>query len=104
VVESSYIKCPKCNTRNKDTDYCTNCGEIINIVLKRRLEIEDKQNNRIELKKIKGPDKIERMLQKASQHPNSIVRALFSAAYLVWTFFAMVIGALIAMVIAIAAG
>lgn len=104
MVENSYIKCPNCNTRNKDSDYCTNCGEIINIVLKRRLEIEDRQNTRIELKKIKGPDKIEQLLQKAAQHPNAIIRWLFSTVHLIWTFLAMVIGALIAMVIAIAAG
>jgi len=104
VVGNSFIKCLKCNTVNKDSDYCSNCGEIINIVLKRRMEIEARQHNRAELKEIKGPDKIEQLLQRAARHPNIIIRWLFGTLHFVWTFLAMVIGALIAMVIAVAAG
>ena len=68
------------------------------------MEIEARQHKRVELKRIKGPDKIEQLLQRAAKHPNAVVRWLFGTLHIVWTFVAMVVGALIAMVIAVAAG
>ena len=102
--KKSFIKCPECNTRNEITDYCSNCGAVLNIILKRKLESDQKIQKKIEEDKINGPDKIEKFLQKASNHPNSFVRHSTRILQSVWTFCAMVIGALIAAVIAIAAG
>ena len=104
MADHSYIKCLKCNTLNPNVDYCTNCGEIINIVLKRQIENEKRLQIKIHEKNIKSPDKIAAFLQKAAEHPNIIVRWFIGAAQSIWTFLALVIGALISMVIAIAAG
>lgn len=104
MAENSYIKCLQCNTKNSNTDYCTNCGAIINIVLKRRQETEKRIQEKIEVEKTKGPDKIELFFKKASEHPNNAIRSLMSIVHSLWTFGAMVVGALIAMVIGVAAG
>lgn len=37
---SSLIKCPKCKTWNENSDYCSNCNELLNATLKREKEIE----------------------------------------------------------------
>lgn len=44
--EHSYIKCLSCGTVNYNLDYCQNCGTIINIVLKRRIEEEEKRQEK----------------------------------------------------------
>lgn len=104
MSQKSYIKCLECNTVNQDSDYCSNCGAIINVVLKRKLETEKKIQKKIELDKTKEPNKIDVFLNKASKHPNWIVRLFSQVIYSIWLFLAMVVGGLIAAVIAIAAG
>ncbi|MDR7212276.1 hypothetical protein [Flavobacterium piscis] len=104
MAQNSFIKCLECNTRNQNTDYCTNCGAVINIVLKRKIESDQKIHKKKEEKKINGPDKIDKFLQKAANHPNSIIRYGVSILHSIWTIFALIIGALIAGVIALAAG
>ena len=103
-MSKSYVKCLACNTINVDRDYCSNCGEIINIVLKRQLESENKIQEKVEEEKRKTPSRIDVFLKKGSTHPNGIIRALFQVIYSVWLFVAMLIGWLIAMVVAAAAG
>ncbi|MEO7975531.1 hypothetical protein [Flavobacterium sp.] len=104
MAQNSFIKCPQCNTRNQNRDYCIHCGTLINVILKRKIESDQKIQKRVEEDKINGPNKIERILQKAENHPNSIIRYGVGILHSVWTFCALVIGALIAGVIAIAAG
>lgn len=103
-MSKSYVKCLACNTINVDRDYCSNCGEIINIVLKRQLESENKIQEKEEVEKSKVPSRIDVFLKKGATHPNSIIRALFQVIYSVWLFIAMLVGWLIAMVVAAAAG
>ena len=104
MAQNSFIKCPQCNTRNQNTDYCINCGALINVILQRKIESDEKIQKRVEEDKINGPYKIERILQKAENHPNSLIRYSVGILHSIWTFFALVIGALIAGVVAIAAG
>lgn len=103
-MSKSFVKCLACNTINVDRDYCGNCGEIINIVLKRKLESASKIQEKVEEEKSKVPSRIDVFLKKGATHPNSIIRALFQVIYSVWLFVAMLIGWLIAMVVAAAAG
>ena len=103
-MSKSYVKCLACNTINVDRDYCSNCGEIINIVLKRQLESENKIQEKEEVEKSKVPSRIDVLLKKGATHPYSIIRALFQVIYSVWLFIAMLVGWLIAMVVAAAAG
>jgi hypothetical protein len=102
--DKSYIKCMECNTVNVDTDYCSNCGVIINVILKRKLEQEKKIAQKIEEDKTKKPSAIDEFLRKASEHQNPFIRLFSQVIYSVWLFFAMVVGGLIAAVIAVAAG
>lgn len=104
MSQNSFIKCLECGIKNQNTDYCSNCGAIINIVLKRRLESEKKIQKKIEEQQTKEPDKIDLFFQKALEHPNPAIRSLMNAVHSVWTFGAMIVGALIAMVIGVAAG
>lgn len=48
MILKSYIICNQCGTKNQNRDYCTNCGELINITLKRRIEREKKIQKRKE--------------------------------------------------------
>lgn len=103
-MSKSYIKCLACNTINLDRDYCSNCGAIINVVLKRQLENENKIQEKIKEDKSKAPSAIDIFLKKGATHPNSVLRAIFQIMYSIWLFVAMLIGWLIALIVAAAAG
>ncbi|MFA9189385.1 hypothetical protein AAGV33_01965 [Flavobacterium sp. FBOR7N2.3] len=99
-MSKSYIKCSECNTVNLDNDYCSNCGALLDVVLKRKLEREKKAQHQKEEK----PSQISEFLRKGTTHPNSIIRILFQIFNSIWLFFAMVFGGIIAAIIAAAAG
>lgn len=94
-----HIICQNCKTENINSDYCSNCGEIINIVLKRKLE-QEKQKAKIEQEKIdKGPSKTKILIDKLKNHPNILIRSTFNIVYsigIVAGFFAAAVGAVIA--------
>lgn len=104
MSQKSYIKCLQCGVVNEDSDYCVNCGTIINVVLHRKLEHEKKLQVQKEISKDEKPSKIDEFLRKASKHPNGIIRLFSHLIYSIWIFLAMVVGGLIAAVVAIAAG
>lgn len=104
MSQKSYIKCLECDTLNLNSDYCTNCGSIININLKRTLEREKRIQKDLEQKMAEKPNKIDEFLKNAAEHPNALVRFFVSIIYSVWLFLAMVVGGLIASIIAVAAG
>lgn len=104
MILKSYITCNKCGFKNQNTDYCSNCGELINVALKRRIESEKKLQKRIETEKLKKPNKVTKFLENGLQHPNGFIRWITNSIYSIWTFLAMALGALIAAVIAAAAG
>ena len=105
-MSNSYIKCLECGTVNVDNEYCNNCGNHVNIVLKRQIETQKKVQDKIilEEKSKKEPNKIEFFLQNGGQHSNSIIRFLFHIGYYIWIFLAFVVGGIISMIVAIAAG
>jgi len=105
-MNKSYITCLECGTVNLNNEYCSNCGALLDVVLKRKLEREKKTQDKIKQKeKIdKEPSKIELFLKNGAEHPNMILRTLFQTGYYIWLFFAVVIGGLISLVIAAAAG
>lgn len=104
MVVKSYITCTECGTKNQDSDYCIQCGALINVVLKRRMESEQKIEKRKQIEAYKTPDKLTKIIERGLEHPNSFVRWASNAIYSLWTFLALVLGALIAAVIAAAAG
>lgn len=105
-MDKSYITCLECGTVNLNKEYCSNCGAILDVVLKRQLEREKKIRDKIKQKEKtkKEPSKIEAFLKSGAEHHNIILRALFQTGYYIWLFFAVVIGGLISLVIAAAAG
>ena len=104
MSQKSYVKCLECDTLNLNVDYCNNCGSIVNTILKRKLEREEKIQKDIEQDSLKMPSKIDEFLRSSTEHPNWIVRMFSQVVYAMWLFFAAVVGGLIAAVIAIAAG
>lgn len=104
-MSKSYIKCLKCNTVNLNQDYCTNCGAILNVVLKRKLEREKIAEQKLELERLtEKPGAVETFLRKGSEHSNIIIRSFFKLLFYIWFFFAIVIGGLIAAFISAVAG
>jgi|SRR5690554_790843 len=94
-----YIICQKCKTENVNTDYCSNCGEIINTVLKRKKEQEAYRNKIDQEKRDKGPSKLQVIIKKLKNHPNIFIRTGFNILYSIGiaaSLFAAVIGAIVA--------
>ena len=90
-MSNSYIKCLECGTVNVDNEYCNNCGNHVNIVLKRQIETQKKVQDKI-------------ILEEKSKKEPSIIRFLFHIGYYIWIFLAFVVGGIISMIVAIAAG
>ncbi len=105
-MNKSYIKCLECNTVNLNKQYCTNCGVLLDLVLKRRMETEKKLQEKKDQKEVasKVINKFEVFFDKGLEHSNIIIRLLFKAVYSIWLFFAVIIGGLIALVTATVAG
>ena len=105
-MNKSYVKCSECNTFNLNNEYCTNCGVLLDLVLKRRMETEKKLQEKKDQKEVasKGINKFEVFFDKGLEHSNIIIRLLFKAVYSIWLFFAVIIGGLIALVTATVAG
>lgn len=99
-----YIKCPDCGTVNEQDENCTNCGAILNVVLRRRLEDEEKRLQRMPVNVTPEYSPVNKFIRWGETHPSSIIRHVFSVLNAIWLFIAMVMGALIAAVIAVAAG
>ena len=105
-MSKSYIKCSECNTFNLNQEYCSNCGALLDLVLKRRLETEKKLQEKNNQKESinNGPNRFEVFFDKGLEHSNIIIRSIFKAVYSIWLFFAVIIGGLIALVTATVAG
>ena len=98
------IRCSECGTITHDSDYCSACGNIINVSLKRRMAQEEKDQQKLEEKRKEKPRVWSTLANRALDHPNVFVRYLSKAVYAVWAFFGMLIGALIAAIIGIVSG
>jgi hypothetical protein len=100
----SYIKCSECGTVNYNNEYCSNCKALLDIVLKRKLESESKLQKKIEQQKNTKPNKVEAFLKNGLEHSNLVIRFFFKTGYAIWLFFAVLVGGVIALVTAAAAG
>lgn len=98
-----HIICQKCQTDNINTDYCTNCGSIINIVLKRKLEEEDYKKKVALAKKEKSLSKMELIINRLKDHPNILIRSVFKVFYSIGLLIYLIASA-IAFIIASLAG
>ena len=105
-MSKSYIKCSECNTFNLNNEYCSDCGALLDLVLKRRMETQKKIQEKKDQKEIanNGINKFEVFFDKGLEHANIIIRSIFKVVYSIWLFFAVIIGGLIALVTATVAG
>ncbi|MBB1151340.1 MULTISPECIES: hypothetical protein [unclassified Myroides] len=87
-MSKHYITCSACKTENLNSDYCTNCGEIINVVLKRQMEQQRIQEERIQKELQAEPTKVEKLFRKLRYHPNPLVRVLMIIANTIWMIIA----------------
>lgn len=83
-MSKHYITCRKCKTENVNTDYCIQCGEIINIALERQLEQQRIQKERIQKELDTEPTKWDVFIQKIRTHSNPIVRLIYIIIYSIW--------------------
>ena len=105
-MSKSYIKCSECNTFNLNNEYCSDCGALLDLVLKRRMETQKRIQEKKDQKEIanNGVNKFEVFFDKGLEHSNIIIRSIFKVVYSIWLFFAVIIGGLIALVTATVAG
>lgn len=91
----TYVRCPECDTINLNSDYCKNCGALINTILKRK----NTRLDRIAAQKEEQQQKPESnsKIKQLKSHRFWIVRAAANTVY--WVGIAvMSIGAAIAYV------
>lgn len=105
MEQKTYIKCMDCNTVNVNSDYCKNCGALINIVLKRKLESEAMEEERVQLEnERREQNKFLKFFDFGLTHPYFMVRIFFKMFHYIWLFLSLTIGGLIAAVAAAASG
>lgn len=105
-MNKTYITCSECGTVNLNAEFCSNCGALLDVVARRKLERELESNRKTKLQASlkKGPSKIETFLKNGTEHSNVLIRLLFQGGYYIWLFFALVFGAFISLIVAAAAG
>ena len=75
-------KCPKCNTWNKEEDYCTNCGTVLSPVI-----IEEQREKKREEERRREPTKFDIFLNNWKNSRFFLLRALYQILYTVGVIF-----------------
>ncbi|PIB23702.1 hypothetical protein BFP77_15420 [Maribacter sp. 4U21] len=81
----TYRRCNNCGEVSLNEDYCPNCGNIVNITLKRELERKAKVLER--QKSQANPEKksaVTRFLEDVKDHENLIIRYVARFFYSIW--------------------
>ncbi|UZO82337.1 hypothetical protein NBT05_07635 [Aquimarina sp. ERC-38] len=91
-------RCPYCTTENLDRDYCKNCGKLINTILKRKLEREQKLAAKQQEAANEKPNKITEFFENARVHKNPMVRYPAKAFYSIWVI-VLAVGSFLAFVL-----
>jgi len=99
MENKTYRTCQNCGTVNLNIDYCQKCGEIVNILLKRKLEREQRAIEKIQLEKQKEPTQFTLFFERAKGHENLFIRYAARFFYSIWvivlaigSFFAILFG------------
>lgn len=91
----SKIKCSNCGTFNTNSDYCENCGALINPKLKREKSDQKRHDDREEEDRNRVKGKFELFIERNLNHKFILIRLFFQLLYGIW-FVVMAIGAFIA--------
>ncbi|PIB39347.1 hypothetical protein [Maribacter sp. 4G9] len=97
MSNETYRTCQNCGTENLNRDYCKNCGEIININLKRKLERQQKAKEKSATQKVKKKNKITLFFENAKQHENIVIRYTARFFYSIWIV-VLAIGSFLALI------
>ncbi|WP_396632758.1 hypothetical protein [Maribacter sp. R86514] len=97
MSNETYRICQNCGTVNLNRDYCKNCGEIININLKRKLEREEKNKKKIASEKVKEKNDVTLFFENAKDHKNIFIRYISRFFYSIWIV-VLAIGSFLALV------
>lgn len=98
MTDAVYRKCPECGTMNKNTDYCSNCGALVNILERRKLEREQSEAKKELERQTRAPSKLTSFYEGAKNHDNVIIRYLARFFYSIWVV-VIIIGAILALII-----
>lgn len=92
-----HIKCYKCGTFNENSDYCLQCGVLINPFLRRKADIE----KRLKIRNYfdKNAPSLENSINKLLYHQNWFIKWISRFFYPIWLII-MGVGAFIAWVFA----
>lgn len=80
---TTYRNCQSCGTSNQNRDYCKNCGAIININLKRKLEREARAQKKRDAAPQKK-NKVTLFFERAMNHSNPLIKWPMQLLYSVW--------------------
>lgn len=81
-------KCTKCNTWNKDEDYCVNCGNVLSPQIIEALREEKRE----EARKNKAPTKLDIFLDKWKNSRFFLFKALYYILYSIGVIFFSIAG------------
>ncbi len=97
MAQETYRRCPECNHLTLNSDYCEQCGALININLRRKQEREKLAETKEKETQLEKPSAITRYFRNKIEHPNLFVRIPAKAIYSVWVS-VMAIGAFLAFI------
>ncbi|MBP2833397.1 hypothetical protein J8281_14475 [Aquimarina sp. U1-2] len=83
-MNKTYRTCQNCGTTNLNRDFCKQCGEIINIELKRKQQQENRIQKKKQLAKSEKRNAITLFFENAREHPNFVVRWSAKFFYSIW--------------------
>ncbi|AXT49504.1 hypothetical protein D1818_01210 [Aquimarina sp. BL5] len=93
-----YRKCPNCGTLNLNSDYCKECGTLINTVLRRKQERKQRLEKKAIATKSQRPNKITLFFERVREHPNVFIRYTARFFYSIWIV-VLAIGSFLAFII-----
>ena len=81
-------KCPSCDTWNKDEEYCTNCGQLLDPDKLRKEEKLEREKQKVLLRK---PNELDHWLEKVEKSKNPFIWLIYRIVRTVWVVFAAII-------------
>ena len=80
-------RCPNCQTFTEDSDYCENCGELINFELIRKKEKKEKVQDPV----FEPSQRIDDLLSRIKHSKFFLFRWIYQLAYSIWFVFAAIL-------------
>lgn len=85
-----YRRCSDCGTVNVNTNYCNQCGSLVNIQVKRELERRHVSDRKEADKSLQQPNAVTVFFRRALNHPNFLIKGFARLLYSIWIVVMMV--------------